>query len=250
MSEEPLTIADVVEALLLFDEPILNSRYHKMLARYPAGMTRDELLGVPALVLQAERAGRAGSEKWMRGSSHVLDEAFLAWGERTLLDSFLAMVESQQRLVAYIARAAPTREARDDFDRMASLHREIAQTLREALALHAQAALPPEAPMPRGTRGAQEEDHFGDLRAQVEGAIRSSTKAGHAVRVVMLSPTGLRHLRDQGCFADGETSLDGVPVVVDFSWDASAFALLSFDAVPLEEISEASGASRSVEGEE
>lgn len=237
MSDDPLTVADVVDALLLFDEPILNSRYHGMIARHPEGRVRDDLLRVPALILKAGRAGRAGAEKWMRGTTPVLDEAFLAWGQRTLLDSFLAMVESQQRLVAYMGRAAPTREAREDFDTMATLHREVAHTLREALALQAQAAAPHDA-RPRGTRGAQEEDPSGDLRSQVEDAIRTSTRAGHAVRTVMLSATGLRHLRDQGCFKDGETTLGGAPVVVDFSWDAPAFALLSFDAIPLEDITD------------
>lgn len=239
MSEEPLTVADVVEALLLFDEPMLNSRYHGMLERYPEGRMREELLKVPGLILKAGRAGRAGSEKWMNTSTPIMSEQFLEWGERMLLDSFLGLVESQQRLISYMARAAPTRAVREDFDKMAGLHREIAHTLREALALRAQHAAPPEGPS-RGTRSVQEEDASGDLRGQVEGAIRASTKAGHAVRVVMLSHTALRHLRDQGCFQDGETRLLGTPVVVDFSWDAPAFALLSFDAVPMEEITEES----------
>ena len=232
---DPLTLSEMVDALLVFDEPVLNARYHGLMQRLSEGRMRDEMSRLPALIIKSGRVARRGSEKWMGQSSHVLDEDFLGWGERALLESFLSMTESQLRLIAYMVRSAPTQEVRKDFDEMAQIHREIAHTLRETLSQLVERSTS-RRPAGRGSRGVQEEDASGDLRGQIEEAIRDATQAGHAVRLVMLSPTGLRHLRDQGCFKDGQATLGGAPVTVDLSWTTPAFALLSFDAIPLEEI--------------
>ncbi|MEA3198810.1 MAG: hypothetical protein QOE90_238 [Thermoplasmata archaeon] len=241
MSEEA-TIAEMVEALLVFDEPILNSRFHGMLTRHPKGQTRDDLMLLPAKIIQAGRLAHEGSLSWMRKGNPVLDDAFVEWAERMLLDSFLGMVDSQSRLIAAMARAAPTQESRKSFDQMAEIHREIAHTLRQALTFlakrrHGATALPPH----EGLRSVQEEEAGSDLRGQIETAMRAQILAGRAIRHVTLSPTALRHLRDQGCFRQGETTLGGSPVVVDMGWDASAFVLNTFDAVPLEEIMREAG---------
>lgn len=232
--DEPATIAEMMEALLVFDEGLLNSRYHGMLQRYPESGLRDALVRLPGLVLKAGRHTRSGAEKWMRGPAHALDHEFLEWGERTLLDSFLSLTESEMRLIAYAGRAAPTADVRADFEEAVQAHRIIAKTLREALALLARDL--PDKALRGGVRGVQEEEDGGNLFGQLEDAVRTSTKSGHAVRSITLSHTALRHLRDQGAFRNGESTFMGTPVVVDFGWDASGFALHTFDAVPLEEI--------------
>jgi hypothetical protein len=152
-----------------------------------------------------------------------------------ILDSFLGLVESQLRLLAYVARVAPTQAIRADFDKTLRLHQGVAKTLREALTALANSR--PRAVHPPGAlRGAQEEEFSGDLRGQIESAMRAATEGGHAIRQIILSHTGLRHLRDQGLLGAQETTILDTPVVVDFSWDAPGFALQSFDAIPLEEI--------------
>jgi hypothetical protein len=231
---ERATVPEMVEALLVFDEGILNSRYHGMLARFNPGPMRDELVNLPARILAACRSARAGAEKWNRSGGYVMDDGFLEWGERTLLDSFLGLVESEMRLLAYIARAAPTQAIRADFNQAVQHHQEAAKTLREALSLLARNHPTPISP--GAVRGAQEEENMGDLRSQLEAAMRATSARGHAIRHITLSSTGLRHLRDQGLFQDGETTFDGTSVLVDFAWDTPGFALQSFDAIPLEEI--------------
>jgi hypothetical protein len=58
-----VTVPEIVEALLVFDEGLLNSRYHGMLARYEPSHLRDELVKLPSLVLSAARAARSGAER-------------------------------------------------------------------------------------------------------------------------------------------------------------------------------------------
>ncbi|MEA3200815.1 MAG: hypothetical protein QOE90_2243 [Thermoplasmata archaeon] len=228
-----MTITEMVEALLVFDEPILNSRYHGMLARFPEGRMREDLVRLPAQVLASARVSQAAADAWTRSPASTLGGDFLAWGERSLLDAFLSLTESQLRVLAYAARAAPTSEIEAGFTESVKIHRQIASTLREALSLLSNHATHGEF---GGLRAAQEEAPAGNLRAQLDAAIRAAESAGHALRQITVSPTGLRHLRDQGSFDESPTTIHETPIVVDFAWDAPAFALQSFDAIPLEEI--------------
>lgn len=226
------TISEMVEALCLFDEPMMNSRYHGMLLRRGHDTDDAELARLPALVLESARLAREGAAAWGAKDVPVSQTDFIAWAESTILESFLTLTENQLRILSRIARSAPTAQSREPFDQMAAKHRHIAEVLRTALKRRPRAA----GRSAVGLRGAQEEEEAGDFRGQIEDAIQAAEGKQGGVRGIVLSPTGLRHLRDQGCFLGGRRTLRGHPVSVDLGWDAPAFVIETHDRVSLEEI--------------
>lgn len=236
----------MVEALCLFDEPMLNSRYHALLGRRGEVATSAELTRLPALALECARLARDGAAEWDRNERALAtSDDFRAWAERTVMDAFLQLSESQLRVAAHIARSAPDAKTRAPFDAMCARHREISAALRRALK-----GLPgAEPPSLRYRRNVQEEEPTGDFRGQLDDAMRAARASSAGIRHVTLSPTGLRHLRDQGWFRNGP-DLDGVPVWVDLGWDAPAFAIETYDRVSLDEIleSEPAGAAPPLPG--
>lgn len=233
-SSDPPSVSDIVDALMLLDEPMLNSRYHGLLLRLTEGPSRDRLVALPGMLAESLRLSRKGSFEWMRSGLTTPDAVLRPRAERTLLEAFLALCELETRLITLLARAAPTAGAREPFDEMARIHRTIAAVLRDVLRDGAVGESP--ASPARTFRGVQELEEGGDLLSQVESALRDARAGRKPMRSVVLSADGLRRLRDQGCFGDGETTLGGVPVEVDFAWDVPAFALRSFDVVPIEEV--------------
>ncbi len=225
-----VTVSEMVDALLLYDEPMLNHRFHDLISR-SADATQGALERVPQLITQAERHIRRGSVLWERIPQGEAGASFLAQGERMLLEAFLGLIESQIRLVTFMAQQAPTREARAAFDSGLAYDRNVAEVLRAEIPKLGAAPLPAE-----GLRSVQEEEPGGSLRSQVEAAIRESRGARRHPRVLFVSHVGLRHLRDEGCFPEAVTDVLGVPVVVDWGWEAPAFALQTFNSTPLEEL--------------
>lgn len=230
------TLPEMIEALYVFTEPLLNSRYHGMLLRRNLSGKESDLARIPGLVLESSRVGKKGAELWTARRTGLEKEGeFVAWAEHTLLDGFLHLTEDQLRIISHIARQAPTAGIREPFDSMASMHREIAGILRATLkAQPYPPSLPPAAA--HGRRSVQEEEPEGDFRGQLESAVRNALVSGGRVRRILLSHVGLRHLRDQGLFRDGDATFHGIPVTIDLGWEAPAFVLETYDQVPLEEI--------------
>lgn len=163
MSTSPPSVSDMVEALCLFDEPMLNSRYHALLTRRGIQGSGAELAQLPSLALECARLARDGAAEWDRNTTAVAaSESFFTWAEHT--------------------------------------------------------------------------DPDGDFRGQLDGAVHAAKSSGSGVRHIVLSPTGLRHLRDQGCFRDGSVDYAGYPVSVDMGWDAPAFVIETYERVTLDEI--------------
>ncbi|HUR69555.1 MAG TPA: hypothetical protein VM370_09945 [Candidatus Thermoplasmatota archaeon] len=237
-ASEP-TIPEMVEELYVFTEPLLNSRFHGMLLRRNLSGRESELARIPGLVLDCSRVGRRGAEAWAARRTGMEKEAeFVAWAEHTILDGFLSLTEQQLRVISHLARLAPTAEIRTHFDAMAATHREIATTLRGALKTAPRGPTHSD-PVPVGRRSVQEEEPAGDFRGQIEAAVHNAQTTGRGVRRIILSHVGLRHLRDQGLFRDGNSKVHGVPVTIDLGWEAPAFALETYDQVLLEEIQDA-----------
>lgn len=228
------TVPEIVDALLIFTEPIMNSRYHAMLFRRNISGRESDLGKIPSLVLESARDGREGALRWaLVGEAAEKDEELFGWAEHTILDSFLSLAEAQLPILAHLARRSPSAEVRAYFDKMAATHREMAHTLREALKAE---PYPPQLNgAPDARRSVQEEEPTGDFRGQLEKAVRTAHTRG-GVRRILLSHIGFRHLRDQGLFRDRESRFQGVPVVIDMGWDAPVFVLETYDQVPLEEI--------------
>lgn len=227
------TIAEMVEALYVYSEPLMNSRYHGMLLRRRIRGEGADLSRIPGLLLETARLSSEGAHAWAATKQGAAKEGdFVDWAEHAILDAFLTLVEQQLVVISHIARQAPTAAVRAPFDKMAATHREIATTLREAL----KAQHHPTLPRAGGRRSVQEEEPEGDFRGQLEAAVRHAQENGEGVRRLILSHTGLRHLRDQGLFRGGEARFHGLPVAIDLGWDAPAFAIETYDRVPLEEI--------------
>lgn len=227
------TIAEMVEALYVYTEPLLNTRYHAMLLRRSIRGGRADLSRIPGLLIESARLSAEGAQAWAGTRQGAVKEGdFVDWAEHAILDAFLTLVEAQLSVISHLARQAPTAAVRGPFDKMAASHREIASTLREAL----KALEYPAPALAPGRRSVQEEDPEGDFRGQLEAAVRHAREAGTGVRRVILSATALRHLRDQGLFQEGVSRFHGLPVAIDLGWDTAAFALETYDRVPLEEI--------------
>lgn len=228
----PVTVAEIVEGLLLFDEPILSSRFHSVLSRDPDPERLDILRSLPGRVTESQALAREAARLWMEAAGGLQEQRFLERGERFILESYLLLAESQLRLIDFMAGSAPTVKTRSPFDRMAHIHRAICEDLRTVL----RDMTSRESMTPGALRSVQEEGASGNLRGQVEAAIRARRKAGTGIRRVVLSHVAQRHLRDQGCFRNGEATILGAPVAIDLSWESSAFVVEGYDVVPLEEI--------------
>lgn len=226
-------VGDIIEGLLLFDEPMLNRHYHAILRRDQNPERRQLLATLPGMVLRSHQLSRDAAKVWQNVGRGTLDQSFIEKGEHVVLEAYLGLAENELRLIAFMARSAPTNDARAPFDEMAENHREIAEVLRKALRDLTSGTPPaPQHPL----RSVQEENAEGDLRGQVEAAIRARRESGRGVRRVVLSHTAQRRLRDQGCFQGEDTTLLGAPVAIDLSWESPAFAIEGYDVVPLEEI--------------
>lgn len=228
--DSPVLIQELVDALLLFDEPMLNSRFHGLLLRDRAPWRQRLLEGLPALVVRSHQHARLAAQGW---TGLRFDARFVARVERALLEAFLSLAESQLRAISFMANSAPAAAPRRSFDEMATIHRRICHDLRAVLqGLASEADF---ASVRSGVRSVQEEDVGGYLRGQLEEALRERVRRG-GVRRIVLSHTAQRHLRDQGLFRGGETTVEGTPVAIDLSWEGPAFAIEGFDVLPLEEI--------------
>ncbi|HET6403885.1 MAG TPA: hypothetical protein VFH78_04505 [Candidatus Thermoplasmatota archaeon] len=230
MSKDRVTLAELVEALSLFDEPMLHARYHALLAR--RAKENDDLARLPALAAKSARLAREGAIRWGRKEGAMSEDEFYVWAEYTVLDSFLTLAESQLRVLAHIARLSPTADTRAPFDQMVDIHREIVRALRDEIKKQPKQ----EATESKRVRIVQEAHAEGDLRGQLEAAIDTAEQKPGRVREIVLSANALRRLRDQGLFRDGDTRLRGHPVAVDLGWDGDVFVIETWDRAPLDEI--------------
>lgn len=231
------SLAQVVDALILFDTPILDQRFQEAIAMHPDPKVRVALAALPERVAEGSRLTRRAGVEWERvtGGGSILEDEFKRRAERFLMEALLESAEIQIQLKTFLAGHAPTRDVRQLVDDAIAIHRELAQVLRDAIARVGEARHQGIPPTARQTYVGQESER-GDLRGQVEQAIQAMIGSGQKPKVLLLSANALRHLRDQGFFQDGRPAVLDVPVRVDFSLPGSSFALVSIDNVALDEI--------------
>lgn len=234
-AEPSPSLLQVFDALILSDGPILDQRFQEAIAMHPDPAVRKALKALPTRVSEGSRITRRAGVEWERltGSS-ALDDEFKRRAERFLLEALLDSAEAQIRLKAFMSRHAPNKETRDLIDSAIDIHRELTQALRHALDRIGD--VPDEPTRREGVPYVGPDDASGDLRGQVEDAIRHMSAKGQKPRMLVASSNAVRHLRDQGLFRDQQTTVLGVPVQVEFSWPGVRFALLSYDSASLDEI--------------
>lgn len=231
-------ILQIVDALILYDTPMLDQRFQEAVARHPDPQTRQVLSELPRVVARGSRLTRRAAIEWERVTrGGIVDEDFLRRSERFLLEAFLDSAESQIRLKTFMSRHAPTREVRDIIDDAILVHRDIATAIRGALdALGVSGGEDAVGPPKEKAPYLGHEPDVGDLRSNIEAAILRMRADKKKPKMLVVSLTALRHLRDQGLFQDGQPTVMGVPVEVDMAWDAPKYSLRSFDSITLEEI--------------
>lgn len=228
-------ILQIIDALILFDTPLLDQRFQEAIAMHPDAEVRKALEALPPRVAKGSRLTRRAGTEWERVAyGKGLDDAFRNRAERFLLEAFLDAAEQQIRLKSFMSGYAPTREVRELIEDAIDIHRELAEALRKAVSALEEGD--PNERHPPDAAYIGPDDQEGDLRLQVEAAVRSMAASRSKPKLLVVSSNAMRHLRDQGLFSDGATDVMGVPVQVDFSWGDRHFALLSFDSAALDEI--------------
>lgn len=227
------TLMELIDALILFDNLLLDHRFQQAIRVHPSAEIRKRLEGLPEKLAEGARITRRGGVRWEQVAGPAVDEELERKAELFLLNAVLQAAEEQIRLKVFLSRHAPTQEVRAILDEALEVHRHLVATLRDALR---------ELPLPHVSHDWKRQPPVavealeGDLRGQVESAIRALREDGASPKSVHLSPTAVRHLRDQGLFHDGSSTIDEVPVVVELAWRGSEYAVSTFESVPLEEI--------------
>lgn len=230
-----VTLLELVDALILFDNLMLDHRFQQAVHDHPVESIRKRLADLPSTLAEGSRQTRRAGVKWEDVTGTQVDPDTARSSDYFLLNAVLQAAEEQVRLKVFLARRAPTREVRDLLDDALAKHRVLSETLRDALKALG-------APVPERDASWAEsapvgvEDASGDLRGQIEREVRHLQHDGTTPKSVHLSPTAVRHLRDQGLFQNGDCTVEGVPVVVELAWTRSEFAISTFDSVPLEEL--------------
>lgn len=241
------SLLQVIDALILFDGPILDQRFQDAIAMHPDAKARAALEMLPSRVAQGSRITRRAGVAWERAvGGTVIEDDFRRRAERFLLEGLLESAETQIRLKTFMAWNAPTAEVRKLLDDAIAIHRELTHVLREAIGKLPDEEAPPHhedesalVARPASRKPPVEvgaEDPTGDLRTQIEAAFEHMQARRKKPRLLVLSANALRHLRDQGVFQDQNPSFHGVPVQIDFSWSGSTYALMSYDSEALDEI--------------
>lgn len=230
---EAVTLLELVDALILFDSLMLDHRFQQAIHHHPSKEIQARLAKLPEALAEGARVTRRAAILWESVTGEAVDDEMVQKAEHFLLNAVLQAAEEQIRLKVFLARHAPTREVREILDHALEIHRVLTTTLRDALK-----ELPVvEEPKPWSeTRAVAAEHPSGDLRGQLEAQIRGLREKEIAPKVVHLSPTAVRHLRDQGLFRDGASTILEVPVMVELAWTGSEYAISTFESMPLDEI--------------
>lgn len=222
------TVMEATEALLLYGDPLLGTPFQEWLCRQAGTRIGRRLHRLPEIAAGARRAARRGALEWACSAAGSHADEYVARCERRALQGFFILADRQACVGTWMARRAPTDPIRARFATASDLFAEVTRELRDALAA-VDASHLVSAWQASAMGCAQEETRDGDLRWQVGRVVEALRAVGKRPERIVLSPTALRHLRDQGCVPGGDGALFGVPVAVDFGWPTSSFAVETGD---------------------
>lgn len=156
---------------------------------------------------------------------------------RSLLDALIVLKELSTEAFLTVAMSAPTRELRDAIVRLADVDRQHADDLRAIVGratvrqkLRAQEAR--DGGDAYGAHAGRSGD--GTLGRSVQATLQKLAASRVEPARLVLSPTALRHLRDEGRVHDN-VAFD-LPIDVDLGWGGEAFAIVTRERVSLAEI--------------
>lgn len=227
---------DLLVPILLYKSHFLGDWFLAIARAEQDESLRSALLKLSADCLRESLGLLAAASEW---DAMRPDPARLEGLARTLhtraIEEMVLMKELTAESVLLAAMQAPTPALREKLRALADLDREHADVLR-ALVGADTVAQAESRRAPEGPLGA----HAGRLPGRTLGsslaaAIARVAQQGVAVRRVVVSPTALRHLRDEGEVAPDGT-IQGFPAEVDFAWGDECFALMTTERVSLASI--------------
>lgn len=154
---------------------------------------------------------------------------------RRALHDLMRLKEGSAEVVLLTGMVAPTAELRDRLVALADVDRVHADELRELMGAAALAELRGR-PEQGGALGAHEGRVEGStLSESVRDRLAQLESAGVRPTRLVVSPTALRHLRDEGVGMPEGIAL-GLPVDVEFGWRGECFSIQTDARVTLAEI--------------
>lgn len=231
--ESPLR--DTLVPLLLYKSVFLGEWFEALVRQEREAAVRSALLATGRDTLREAIEAIEAFRPWqaMPQDPDAMEDLVRVLRRRVLYD-LLQLKEGNNEAMLYAAMHAPTDELRRKLVRLADRDREHANVIRALLGAH----VPAEAPRDEGAAalGAREaRSAKGTLARSVKEDLARLKSSGATVVRLVLSPTALRHLRDEGSVAPDGTVL-GLPVDVDFGWSGECHAFATDERVRLSEL--------------
>lgn len=156
---------------------------------------------------------------------------------KNLLDALIVLKELSTEAFLAAAMAAPTRALREDIVRLADIDRQHADDLRAIVGTSTVSE------KLRAEEARDEGDSYGahagrytegTLGRSIEKTLQKLAVANVRPVRLVISSTGLRHLRDEGLVHDNHAF--GIAIDVELGWGGEAFAVMTRERVSLAEI--------------
>lgn len=158
---------------------------------------------------------------------------------RRLFEDLVALKEGSNEVFLAVAMAAPNERLRQELVKLADLDRRHADELREVNgALRLAAALHR---MRQGGEGKALGAHSGrnedeSLGRSIETALETFRSNGAMPARLVVSPTALRHLRDERRLDEKRGTFENLAVEIDFAWEGECFAIGTDERIGMSEI--------------
>lgn len=230
---------DLLLDLLVFKSVFMGRYFRQLGESYPDPEIREAISTLADETTQEALGTVEALQEWDRYPQGAEVAAAGTHGIRArLFQDLIVLKEGSNQVVLAAAMRAPTEELRRRLVDLADIDREHADRLRRLLGLR---AVPERLPLlDRGSQGPAVGAHGAripdaSLVRTIEVALQELEGRGVTASRLVLSATGLRHLRDEGGLdTEGGTAF-GLAVDVDLGWEGECFAFVTRDRVSLAE---------------